>query len=367
MREKRHNKFQRLIVPGLVFQSVVIAGGYGTGAELAEFFFPFGALGGLIAMCTITFLFWAVVCAVTFEFARVFKTYEYRSLFKKLLGPFWFLFEICYFILLLIVLAVVVAASGSNINEVFGLNKWIGVAIMAAGVVFLVVMGSGVLEKVLSFWSYVLYAVYLVFMVMSFIKFGDTITYQLGTVKEILPGWALGGARYAFYNLAVIPLILFTTIDAKSRTEALASGVIAGAIGIIPAIMLFVVMIGQYPETMSATVPVNVVFQNLNARWLQIIFQIVLFGTLIETGSGFIKAVSDRLEGQFSKPENPRRWLRPVTALVCVLLGVLVSSFGLTGLIAKGYGTITWGFFILYVVPMLTVGVYKIAKRQKAG
>jgi uncharacterized membrane protein YkvI len=367
MAEKRHNKFQRLVIPGLIFQSIVIAGGYGTGAELAEFFFPFGSLGGLIAMCTVTFLFWAVVCAVTFEFARVFKTYEYRSLFKKLLGPLWFLYEICYLILLLIVLAVVVAASGSNANEVFGISKWIGVTIMALGVIYLVFMGTGLLEKVMSFWSYVLYAVYLVFMILSFVKFGDNIANQFGTVKEIGSGWVLGGARYAFYNLGVIPLILFTTVDAKSRGEAIGSGLLAGAIGIVPAVMLFIAMAGQYPETASATVPVNVVFQHLNIRWLQVVFQIVLFGTLIETGSGFIKAVTDRLEVQFSKPETPRKWMRPVTAVICVLLGVFISTFGLTGLIAKGYGTITWGFFILYVVPMLTWGVYKIVKHKQTA
>jgi uncharacterized membrane protein YkvI len=88
---------------------------------------------------------------------------------------------------------------------------------------------------------------------------------------------------------------------------------------------------------------------------------------LIETGSGFIKAVTDRLEGQFSKPENPRKWIRPVIAVVCVLLGIFVSTFGLTGLIAKGYGTITWGFFILYVIPMLTLGVYKIVKHKQTA
>lgn len=30
--------FKRLFLPGLVFQSISIAGGYGTGRELAEFF-----------------------------------------------------------------------------------------------------------------------------------------------------------------------------------------------------------------------------------------------------------------------------------------------------------------------------------------
>jgi uncharacterized membrane protein YkvI len=367
MAEKRKNKFQRLIVPGLIFQSIVIAGGYGTGAELAEFFFPYGSLGGLIAMCTVTFLFWAIVCAVTFEFSRIFKTYEYRSLFKKLLGPVWFLYEICYLVLLLIVLAVVVAASGANANQVFGVSKWVGVIVMAIGVIFLVFKGTGVLEKVMSCWSYVLYAVYLTFVILSFVKFGDNIAYQFGTLKEIGSGWALGGARYAFYNLGVIPLILFTIDETDTRAEAIGSGLLAGAIGIIPAIMLFIAMAGQFPATASAEVPVNVIFDALKMRWLQIVFQVVLFGTLIETGAGFIKAVTDRLEAQFNKPGHPRMWLRPVTAVICVLLGVAISTFGLTGLIARGYGTITWGFFVLYVIPMLTWGVYKIVKHSKTA
>jgi uncharacterized membrane protein YkvI len=366
---KKHNKFQRLVVPGLVFQSIVIAGGYGTGAELAEFFFPFGALGGLVAMCTVTLLFWAVVCAVTFEFARVFKTYDYRSLFRELLGPFWILFEICYMLLLLLVLAVVVAASGANINAVFGVSKWFGVVMMAGGVTYLVFKGTDTLEKVMSFWSYVLYAVYIVFMILTFANFGDNIASQFTVVRELKPGWALGGAKYAFYNLACIPLFLFTIVDTDTRGEAIASGLIAGAIAIIPAVMLFITMTSQYPATAQEAVPVNVVFDalkgKLNIYWFQILFQIVLFGTLIETGSGFIKAVSDRLEGQFCKPETPRTWLRPVTAVVCVILGIVVSSFGLTGLIARGYGTITWGFFIVYVIPMLTWGIYKIVKAGK--
>ena len=36
MEVKKHSKFQRYVMPGLIFQSVVIAGGYGTGAELSS-------------------------------------------------------------------------------------------------------------------------------------------------------------------------------------------------------------------------------------------------------------------------------------------------------------------------------------------
>jgi uncharacterized membrane protein YkvI len=361
----KQSKAMRLIVPGLVFQSILIAGGYGTGAELSEFFFTYGSLGGLLSMSIVTFICFAVVCAVTYEFARVFKTWDYRSFFKKLIGPGWIAFEVCYLVLLLLVLSVVVAASGANISDVFGISKWFGVILMAAGVGYLVLAGTKTLVKVLSFWSYVLYAVYIVFMVLCVVKFGDKIAMQLGTVKEIKPGWLLGGGKYAFYNLACIPFLLYTVSGLESRSEAVWSGIIAAAIGIIPGVMLFIAMTGQYPEITKVAVPVNALFEQLDMRWFHIIFQIVLFGTFIETGAGFIKAASDRLETQFCTTDNPRKWLRPVTVAICLLLGVIISTFGLIGLIAKGYGTITWGFFIIYVIPIVTWGIYMIHKQSK--
>ena len=102
-------------------------------------------------------------------------------------------------------------------------------------------------------------------------------------------------------------------------------------------------------------------------RWLYIAFEIVLFGTLIETGTGFIKAVDDRIELTYQKggKECPS-WMRPLIAVVFVAVGIGVSTFGLTGLIAKGYGTICWGFLFVYVLPMVTLGIYKISKAGKA-
>ena len=46
------------------------------------------------------------------------------------------------------------------------------------------------------------------------------------------------------------------------------------------------------------------------------------------------------------------------------LLGsiVLAQKFGLIDLIANGYGTLTWAFMAIYVVPLLTYGLYKIIR-----
>ena len=94
---------RRYLMPGFIFQSVVIAGGYGTGRELAEFFLPYGPRGGLIAMVFVSMTFWSLVCVVAFEYARVFQAYDYRTFCRNLLGRGWIIFELTYSVLLIVV------------------------------------------------------------------------------------------------------------------------------------------------------------------------------------------------------------------------------------------------------------------------
>ena len=43
-------KFVRIyLVPGAVFQSILVGGGYGTGREVVEYFTRFGPTGGLLS------------------------------------------------------------------------------------------------------------------------------------------------------------------------------------------------------------------------------------------------------------------------------------------------------------------------------
>ncbi|WP_432405518.1 YkvI family membrane protein [Wukongibacter sp. M2B1] len=357
--------FKKYFVPGIVFQSVVIAGGYGTGRELIEFFLNYGVLGGFIAMCTVSLLTWSIICAVSFEFARIFKAYDYRTFFMKLLGKFWFLYEICYFGILLIVLAVIAATAGSILQELFGLNYWIGVMGMMIGVGLLVFNGNEAIEKFLSYWSFLLYAVYIIFLIFSFTKFGSSIKETLFN-GEVESGFIIGGFKYAWYNLGVIPVILFTVRHIETRREAIGSGLMAGVIGIVPGIFLYLAMLGQYPDVLNVTVPTNYLLGILGLPLLQMTFQIVLFGTLIETGTGLIYAVNERVSSVYiEKGKEMPNWITTILTIVLLIIGVIVAQFGLIGLIAKGYGSMTWGFFLFFVVPVLTIGIWKIVKQSK--
>ena len=70
--------FKKYLLPGFVFQSVVIGGGYGTGRELVEFFLKYGPLGGFLGMVCVTTVMWSVTLAVFFECVRVFKSRGFK-------------------------------------------------------------------------------------------------------------------------------------------------------------------------------------------------------------------------------------------------------------------------------------------------
>jgi len=53
-------------------------------------------------------------------------------------------------------------------------------------------------------------------------------------------------------------------------------------------------------------------------------------------------------------------------ATATLLVGLLLANFGITALVAKGYGNIAWGHLIVYVIPLFTIGLYKILKAGRS-
>ncbi|MFB0564508.1 MAG: hypothetical protein ACETWK_02375 [Candidatus Aminicenantaceae bacterium] len=343
---------------------MVIAGGYGTGREIVEFFLNYGPIGGILGMLLITTVMWSVMLALTFEFSRMFHAYDYRTFFKNLLGRYWFLFEILYLILLLFVLAVIGSAAGILIRDNFGIPYMFGVIIMLSAIGFLTFKGSGLIEKFLSGWSLVLYIIYGTFLVVAFLKFGPQIQKNFSDFA-ILPRWALGGFKYALYNLGIIPAVLFCINHIETRKEAICAGLIGGLIGILPGLLFYIAVISHYPAVLPQEVPAVFVLKKAGSPILLITFQIVLFGTLIETGTGFIHAVNERIQSALqAKGKSFPRWLRPLVASVLLISGIGISTFGLINLIAKGYGSISWGFLVIFIIPLMTLGLYKIIKKN---
>ncbi len=357
--------FRVYFLPGIVFQSVVIAGGYGTGRELVEFFLKSGPAGGLYGMFLVTVPMWAAIFALSFEFARVFKAYDYRRFFRNLLWKFWPAYEILYILLLLLVLAVIGSAAGAVLRDSFGIPYMLGVLVMLVAVGVLAYYGSRVIAAFLSWWSFVLYFVYIVFFIVGFSKLGGKITANISG-GEVNPTWALSGFKYALYNLGVIPAILFAVQYIETRKQAVISGILASVIGIVPGFLFYLVMAGLYPDVLPAEVPAQYVLGVIGITFLLGAWMIVLFGTLIETGTGMIHAINERVNSYLMDKRGTELSpaMRAGMAVIVLVAGLSISTFGLVPLIAKGYGTMSWGFFALHVVPLFTIGILRILKPE---
>ena len=91
------------------------------------------------------------------------------------------------------------------------------------------------------------------------------------------------------------------------------------------------------------------------------LFPMVLFGTFVETGTAMIHGVNERIDHVLrERGRSLSPWFRVAVALVILLSAMVIADVvGLTALVARGYGIITYGFLVVFVVPVMTVGIWK--------
>ena len=351
--------FRRYLLPGFVFESAVIAGGYATGRELVEFFLPAGPWGGLLGM-VVSMLVWSAVLMVSFELARVARAYDYRSFFKLLLGRGWFLFEIAYFLLVVIIMAVMGAAAGEITHDLFGLPKLVGSLSMIAATGLVLFYSTTTIEKFLTLSVAYLYLVYIVFVIWSFVAFGDRIEANFAAVP-VGDNWFKAGITYAGYNVATIPAVLFCIRHLTRRREALVAGALAGPLGMLPGVLFYIAMMGYYSEISAEALPSAFLLAKLEAPWFEWAFQIAVLLTLVDTGVAILHAINERVASVYQERQLPMpRILRPALAVMVMIVSVYAASaIGLIDLIAKGYGLLTYAFIVLLIIPVLTVGIFR--------
>lgn len=360
--------FQRYLLPGFAFKAVVIGGGYATGRELAEFFLPSGPRGGLLAI-VLAMVIWSGVCAVTFALAYATSSWNYRTFFKNLLGPGWVVFEICYLLFIILILAVFGAAAGAIGTALMGWPPLIGTLCLIVCISAVTAYGTGSVERLFKWVSIFLYAVYAIFVVLSFFAFGDRIIQNL-SLPTPHEGWVLGGFTYAGYNVVGAVIILPVLRHLRSRKNALIAGALAGPFAMLPALLFFVCMIAYYPQIGGEALPSDFLLQRLNFPAFHYLFQLMIFLALLESGTGCVHAFNERIAEAYaarnggSLSKSARLWITGALLLGSIFLA---ARFGLVTLIARGYRGLAYMFLAVFVLPVMSVGLWQLYARGKAG
>jgi len=357
--------FQRFLLPGFAFKAVIIGGGYATGRELAEFFLPSGPWGGLAGMILATVI-WSVVAAVTFLFARATGARDYRSFFEALLGRGWVIFEIAYVLFIVLILAVFGAAAGAIAKAAFGLPPIAGTLALMAGIALFATFGNASVERLFKYVSFLLYGVYALFLVLALAGFGDRIAAGFA-IPAPATGWALGGLTYAGYNIIGAVVILPVLRHMTSDRDALIAGLVAGPLAMIPAIVFFVCMIAYFPGIETKTLPSDFLLSRLGNPLFHLVFQVMIFSALLESGTGAVHAMNERIAKAWHIRRgavlgSPGRLGIALVLLVGCML--LADRFGLVALIANGYRALAYIFLAVYVLPLMTLGIVRLRRAR---
>lgn len=356
---------QRRLLPGLAFKAVVIGGGYATGLEIVTYFLPSGPVGGIYAMLLAT-LIWSLVCAVTFLFAFHTGSRDYRTFFRHLLGRFWPIYEVAYLLALVVILAVFAAAAGAIGKSVFALPELAGALALMLLIALVSAWGNASVERLFTYVSFLLYATYAMFLLLSLTRFGDRIGAAFAADMPTT-GWALGGLTYAGYNIIGAIVILPVTRHMRSAKDAISAGLLAGPLAMLPALLFFVCLVAYYPAVQGEALPSDFLLERLELPWFRVLFQLMIFTALLESGTGGVHAINERISETFrarSGREIGRAARFFTTAMLLAGSVFVAGSFGLVALIADGYRWLAYLFLLIYVAPLLTVGLWRLAKRR---
>ncbi|QXQ07496.1 hypothetical protein KX816_05585 [Sphingosinicellaceae bacterium] len=363
----RSTWFQRFLLPGFAFKAVVIGGGYATGRELAEFFLPSGPWGGLAGIALATVL-WSVIAALTFALARTLNAYDYRSFFAGLLGPGWIVFEGAYVLFVVLVLAVFGAAAGAIGAAVLGAPPLLGTLALAVCIAGVAAFGNASVERLFKYVSILLYAVYALFLVLALGSFGDRIASHFA-IPASTDGWASGGITYAAYNVVGAVIILPMLRHLTSRRDAIVAGLVAGPLAMAPAFLFFVCMVAFYPGIETEVLPSDFLLRQMNLPLFHLLFQFMIFAALLESGTGSVHAINERIAAVWRTRRGidlSRRARGLIAAVLLIACMFVADRFGLVALIASGYRLLGYTVLATFVLPLLTIGIYRLLQRRPA-
>jgi uncharacterized membrane protein YkvI len=88
--------------------------------------------------------------------------------------------------------------------------------------------------------------------------------------------------------------------------------------------------------------------------------------TLVDTGVALLHAINERVAKVYEERSRPMpKVLRPALAVAVMIGSVFAASeIGLVDLIAKGYGYLTYAFIVLLILPVLTIGLWRLLRRR---
>jgi uncharacterized membrane protein YkvI len=354
--------FRVILIPAGVFLAVMYGAGYASGLEITTYLSSSGPVAGLVAIAIAALIFGTVTFLV-YELGRMFHAYDYQAFSRVILGdkaaP---LYEIYITFGMFMMLAYTATTGGTAVANHFDLPRYIVTTVLLILVVFLTYQGRRIVEMTMVGTALLLLlcAVTVAFSALYF--HGDAIAISLQD-SSIAFDVMLGKVSiYTVAIMAYIPILLYTGRDLRSRKETLVAGYVTGFTYLFPALCMHLSFMSRYPEVLEQTIPNLWIASEIMPPLFSDVLAVVLFIAIIQTGVGLLQGFLERLDSwsvlhrNRSLSKKAHGGISVVALIACLLL----SSMGLVTLLAKVFTFSFWLSMIAFIIPLFTVGIYKI-------
>ncbi|EKS4342514.1 hypothetical protein AB2T19_000196 [Clostridium botulinum] len=344
-----------------------VGGGFATGNQTMNFFVKHGWHSVWLPAVIV------IIIGLTYResliLAKNYGTYDYKSWSKKMYEPydkvFSVIFEIGYLMIVLLGTGGSIAGSAS-LMENYGVNYLVGVLITGGIFYILTIYGSELIRKASTIITVLILIFLTIIVIVGIVNNSGNLSHLVSTKYSPSSfGTVLySGLRYAGYQAFVVAIVLSasdTLKTDKAINKSMTLGIILNGVMItLSCIMLLAWMPGAQKET----IPILYICKRFNSGFLLFSYSVVLFLAFVSTGIGCVFGAVARFEHVFKKPENIKK-RRGLISLVCMVLSMAISLFGLTKIVVVGYGYVGIIGIFAVVIPCIVVGRIKNNRFKK--
>lgn len=360
---------------GSVLFSAHAGGGFATGNQANTYYVGLGWLGPISAVIAMLLLTLTMREAMIMYNSRGLKSH--KELFETLYHPLdkcYVLFEVFFYIMVLMAVAAAISGAASALNQYFGLNYYIGIVIVGALVLLLTIFGADLVRKVSTYMGIAILVTAITIYTIGIFKSKTLFTVMSADFSAVgfrnMPKAILNAFTYAGFQCVTLPTMIACGTPLKGKKDCSKSmwiSFVMNSVALVLSVFMLMSWKGYYSSVEGgSTIPTLTVCTEMGMKWLTVIYGICLLLCLISTGVTTTFGFVARFENHkvFKKIKSQRVRSAVVSAFI-IILSMTISLVGLTNIIKYGYGYCGYLAIAIVVVPFLTVGVYKNRKYIK--
>ncbi|GEM_PF-931361 len=351
-----------------------------TGRLAAQYCTRHGAYGFIAAV-----FIWVVTCGFCFivmDYARLIKANSYHDcvetiyypnkILGKVLNIIW---DITVLVSTIVTSGTCIAGCGSLLQKLFGINYYVGMGIFLVIMLFVFLIGPGILERLGKMSLPMLILLLVLCVVMFTNNIGNMNASIAGTYNDILDPKAVGigsalndGLTYGMTQSGFVATGIVYAGRYTKRKETVKSCFLAFIFGAVAMVLTTMSVFAYFPDSQGETLPLLYAMQQYNstgATILYAIYNIIVLLAYISTAGSIITGATARYKLIVGKVVKSEKACTIILLVFFLCASVILGRFGLTVLVDKGFKLVGKVRTFVWFWPLLVLGPIAIMRVSK--